>query len=168
MMTATIEAGLPGTGPLPVHLHAGQPTPWSEGCVVRFNSDSDNEWIANAQTGYGFSTELIDWPQANAMIIIVKGATYIVRPDTPNAWGFIDLLGMDCLIARDGDIAILSTYTDVVAILPNGKEQWRRRVAHDGVKIESVHDGLIHGSAGIDPPEEWHPFSIRVDTGKDA
>jgi len=167
-MIATIEAGLPGTGPLPIHLHTGRPTPWSEGCVVRFNPDADNEWIANIQTGYGYSTKLIEWPDANAIVVIAKGAAYIVRPNAPDDWNFIDLLGINCVITMAGDIAILTTYTDVVTILPNGNERWRRSVAIDGVQLESVDNELIHGSAGIEPPDEWHPFTLSLETGKDV
>ncbi len=167
-MRATFEAGLPGTGPLPIHLHAGRPTPWSEGCVVRFNRGADNEWIGNLQTGYGYATKLIDWADADATIVIAKGAVYFVRPNVPDNWRYLDMLGIDCRMTNPGDIAILSTYTDVVALLPDGREKWRRSVAIDGVEIQSIRDGLVYGRAGIDPPDEWHPFTLDLQTGSDA
>ena len=167
-MTAKIEAGLPGIGPLPVHLHTGNPTPWSEGCVVRFTSKSGDEWIGNLQRGYGYATKLIEWPDANAFIVIAKGATYFVRPNEPTNWTYFDLLGIDCMMLPQHDIALLSTYTDVVAISNGGDEIWRRSVAIDGVEITKIENGLIHGTAGIDPPDEWHPFLLQVATGNDA
>ncbi len=134
-MIATIEAGLPGTGPLPVHLHTGKPTSWSEGCVVRFTARSGDQWIGNLQTGYGYATKVMQWPEADAVIVIAKGAVYFVRPNHTDQWKFIDLLGIDCVIAPSRDLALISTYTDVVAISSDGSELWRRSVAVDGVEI---------------------------------
>jgi hypothetical protein len=167
-MIANLEAGLPGTGPLPVHLHGGIPTPWSEGCVVRFTAPSRDSWIGNFQKGYGYATKLIQWPEAMAFIVIAKGATYFTRPSEPNNWTFIDLLGIDCIVTPQRDIALLSTYTDVVAISSDGSERWRRSVAIDGIEINKIEDELIHGNAGIDPPDEWHPFLLQLATGNDA
>ena len=167
-MIATLEAGLPGTGPLPVHLHTGRPTPWSEGCVVRFTTQAGNEWIGNLQSGYGYATKVIEWPKANAVVVIAKGATYFIRPDHSTDWRYIDLLGIDCIVAPTGDVAVLSTYTDVVAISVDGTERWRRSVAMDGVQIATIESGLIRGNAGIDPPDEWRPFVLQLETGADA
>ena len=167
-MIATLEAGLPGIGPLPVHLHTGKPTPWSEGCVVRVTPRSGHPWIGNLQTGYGYATTIVEWPEADAVIVIAKGAVYFVRPDQPDKWEFIDLLGIDCVITQSRDLALITTYTDVIAITSNGSEQWRRSVAVDGVVINDIRNGLIHGSAGIDPPDEWHTFVMQLATGIDA
>lgn len=167
-MSATIEAGLPGTGPLPVHLHTGKPTLWSEGCVVRFTPQSGDAWIGNLQTGYGYATKITEWPETHSFIVIAKGATYFVRPHQPDDWKFIDLLGIDCIIAPTCALALISTYTDVVAISTDGAERWRRSVAIDGVEITKIENGLIHGNAGVDPPDEWHPFLLQLETGTDA
>lgn len=167
-MRAILEPGLSGTGPTPVHLHTGHPTPWSEGCVFRFEPDTAPTWIGNLQSGYGYATKVLPWENAGAMIVIVKGATYFVRPDVPDDWRFIDLLGIDCVLAGPDDLAILGTYTDVVAIQRNGSELWRRSVAVDGVEIQRIDNGIIHGFAGIDPPDEWHPFAILITDGTDA
>ena len=167
-MTAAFEPGLPGTGPLAVHLHRGKPTPWSEGCVIRFTSRSGESWIGNLQAGFGYATKLAEWPEANAVVVIAKGAVYFVRPDHPEKWRFIDLLGIDCFITPTRDLALISTFTDVVAISPNGVELWRRGVAVDGVEITDVRNGLIHGKACIDPPDEWHPFVLKLESGVDA
>ena len=167
-MIAWIESGLPGTGPLPVHLHTGKPTPWSEGCVVRFVPRSGDSWIGNLQTGFGYATRIVDWPEANAVIVIAKGAVYCVRPNQPDGWTFIDLLGVDCVIAPTRDVALISTYTDVVAVSPDGIERWRRSVAVDGVQITKIQDGLVCGNGGIDPPNEWHSFVLDLETGIDA
>jgi hypothetical protein len=125
-------------------------------------------WVGNLQTGYGYATKVIKWPEADAFVVIAKGATYFIRPNEPKNWVFFDLLGIDCVITALRDIALLSTYSDVIAISTKGTELWRRSVAIDGVEITKVEDGLIYGSAGIDPPDVWHPFLLDLATGNDV
>ena len=167
-MIETIEAGLLGVGPLPVHLHTGKPTPWSEGCVVRFTAQSGVTWIGNLQKGSGQTTKVTEWPEANAFVVVAKGAVYFTCPNEPNNWTFIDLLGIDCIVAPSRDLALLSTYTDVIAITPNRTERWRRSVANDGVEINKIENELVHGIAGISPPDQWHPFLLHLATGNDV
>ena len=168
-MRATLEPGLPATGPLPVHMHTGIPTSWSEGCVFRFEADNGSSWIGNLQPGYGYSTKIVPWECAKALIVIVHGATYLVHPAVPEAWTFIDECGIDCTFSPARDVAVLSTYHDVVAIAVDGAELWRRRnIAVDGVLIEQIVDGVIRGKVGIDPPDKWYPFAIRLADGEDT
>jgi hypothetical protein len=124
--------------------------------------------MGNFQTGYGHATKVVAWPEANAVVVIAKGAVYLVRPDQPEEWTFIDLLGMDCVIAPTRDLALISTYTDVIAVSIDGKERWRRSVAVDGVEITGIRNGVVLGNAGIDPPDEWHAFLLALDSGIDV
>ena len=71
------------------------------------------------------------------------------------------------MIAPAGQTAILTTYTDIVAISTDGSELWRRTVAVDGVEGLRIENGLIYGSAGVDPPDEWQPFLLRLSDGKE-
>ena len=164
-MKATFVPGLPGTGSLPVHLHTGKPTPWSEGYVIRVQPDSGKEWIGNLQAGYGYATKIIEWSTANAIIVIAHGASYFVRPDHPDEWTYIDNSGIDCSIAPHGKIALLATYNDIIAISMNGSELWRHSVAVDGVEITRIVDGLIFGQACMDPPDMWVPFILDLNKG---
>ncbi|WP_417379908.1 hypothetical protein [Gimesia sp.] len=167
-MKATIEPGLPGTGPVPVHPHTGNPTPWTEGCVVRFRSDSGNEWIGNLQTGNGYATRIIEWNAAKAMFVIAGGAAYFIRPDQPESWICFDELGSDCILSPDEKIALLTTYTEIVAIAMNGTELWRRDIAIDGIEITQIEGGLIYGNACMDPPDLWVSFILDLKNGLDV
>jgi hypothetical protein len=91
-----------------------------------------------------------------------------VRPDRRSDWKCLDSLGIDCIVAPTRDLAILSTYTDVVAVSADGSERWRRSAAADGVLISSVEGGLVRGSAELDPPGGWRSFAIEAATGRDA
>lgn len=167
-MHATIEPGLPGTGPLPVHLHTGHPTPWSEGTVVRFEPDDGASWIGNLQSGDCGATKVEPWPAADAMVVIAKGAAYFVRPRDPENWRFVGSVGIDCRLTPDQRLAILTTYSDLIALAQDGSENWSRRVAIDGVEILEMDNGLILGAAAIDPLDEWYPFAVSLHDGLDA
>jgi hypothetical protein len=110
----------------------------------------------------------VEWLQATALIIFVEGATYFVRESSLEEWQFLDTLGIDCTVTPSGDLALVTTYTDVVALSPDGSEKWRRELAIDGVTIESIDDGVVHGTFCMDPPDGWLPFSLHLDSGKDA
>jgi hypothetical protein len=150
-------------------MHTGIPTPWSEACVYRFESDDGSAWIGNLQPGYSYATKIVHWESAKALIVIVHGATYVVHPDAPDKWTFIDELGIDCTFSPAQDVAVLATYEDVVAIAGNGTELWRRRhIAVDGVVIQQIVDDVIRGAVCIDSPEKWYPFAIWLADGKDT
>ncbi|MBX3449645.1 MAG: hypothetical protein KF777_08810 [Planctomycetaceae bacterium] len=167
-MIATFAPGLPGTGSQPVHFHTGQPTPWREGCVIRFQLADGSARFGNLQRGHGYSTKIVEWLQANALIIFVEGATYFVRESSLEEWRFLDTLGIDCTVTPSGELALVTTCTDVVALNPDGSQRWRRELAIGGVIIESIDDGVVRGTLCMDPPEGWFSFSLRLDSGEDA
>ncbi|MCA8989223.1 MAG: hypothetical protein KDA78_16365 [Planctomycetaceae bacterium] len=168
MIEVILEPGLDGTGPRPIHLHRGNPTPWSEGCVFRILSDTSESWLANAQTGFGYATSATIWKEAESVILIAMGATYFVNLQVPNVWKYISDTGTSCTISPDGIMVLICTYFDIVAIDHKGNELWKREVAIDGVEILNIENGLIYGNACIDPPDEWQSFTLRLDDGKEV
>jgi hypothetical protein len=67
----------------------------------------------------------------------------------------------------EGDGYLLATSgADVTRINADGTIAWQSAMlAMDGVVIDRIADGVIHGWAGIDPPDGWQPFAIAVTTG---
>ncbi len=102
------------------------------------------------------------------MIVIANGAAYFINLTKPDNWKFLDSNAIDCVLAPASELAILSTYTDVVAITTLGTELWRQPVAIDGVDIRRIENGIIHGEGDTDPPGKWGPFALRIVDGSDA
>jgi hypothetical protein len=144
----------------------GHPTPWAEGCVVRIETTGGKYWIANLQPDHGYASKIVDWNAANAIIVIAKGACYLLYPDIPDKWTFIDNPAIDCKLTPKQDMAIISTYSSVIAISPNGRQLWKRRIAIDGIEIMNISDELITGNACIDPTDDWQPFTLSAVDGK--
>lgn len=88
--------GLPGEGPIPKHFHLGHPTPWAEGFVVRFWKADGSEWVGNFQGGGFGHTELVAWPEANAIVVIAADNLYLVDSQDP---GKYVTLGPQCLVS---------------------------------------------------------------------
>lgn len=167
-MRAQFEPGLPGTGPFPVHMHQGHPTPWSEGVVVRVFPDRAHEWIANLQGSHGYATKIVSWPRAGAIWVVINGGVYLLYAEEPARWRYYADLGIDCRVLNDHELALLTTYYDLIAIRPSGEIAWARSLAIDGVEIVEVRDGKIIGLACVDPPDDWKEFTLRISDGTDA
>ena len=91
-----------------------------------------------------------------------------MRPSDPESWRFLGSEGIDCRLTPDERLAIVTTYSDVIALAGDGSETWRRTVAIDGIVILEIDHGLILGAAGIAPPDEWRPFALSLLDGSDA
>ena len=168
-MKAQFEKGLPGHGPVPTHMHAGHPTPWSEGTVVVFSNPSGDAWFANLQPGCGHVSKIVEWASAEAFVVIARGATYFVYPSISDSWLYLGDSVSECLVTPSGERAIIVTDTSIACIDTNGTTMWRRHsnIAIDGIEIQRLNDQVVAGEGCIDPPYSWKPFAIRLDDGVD-
>jgi hypothetical protein len=67
-----------------------------------------------------------------------------------------------------GDAELLIASEDsIVCISPEGTTRWKTSgLGVDGVIINIVQSGVVHGEGEWDPPGGWRPFTIRLDTGE--
>jgi hypothetical protein len=70
--------------------------------------------------------------------------------------------------ATSGAFAVLAaSASELLSFAPDGLLYWRTsRLGIDGVVVQSVLDGLVHGSGEWDPPGGWRPFCLDVDSGR--
>ncbi len=126
------------------------------------------DWIANLQTGWGYASQIVEWPAASAAIVIVKGAVYLLRGEMPEQWHCCDSLGIECVLAPNGRSAVISTYEDLLQLDVNGEVMWRRTLAVDGIEIQQVSDEVIRGRYCEDPPDLWFDFKVSGADGRDV
>jgi hypothetical protein len=167
-MNAEFLPGLPGVGPEPVHCFMKDATPWSEGSVVKFSGLARPDWVANLQTGWGYASQIVEWPAASGAVVIAKGAVYLLRAETPNQWRFYDPYGIQCVLAPGGRNAVIATYHDLMQLDANGDVSWRRTLAVDGVEIHKVGDDVVCGRYCDDPPDRWLDFRLSRFDGRDV
>jgi hypothetical protein len=57
--------------------------------------------------------------------------------------------------------------SDILRLNPDGTLMWRRDgCAMDGILIDRVDGDAITGSAQWDPPDDWRPFKLSLETGQ--
>lgn len=65
------------------------------------------------------------------------------------------------------DTFLVATFEYVFLVDIQGNIIWQSEMcAIDGVTINEVADGIIHGSGEWDPPGGWEPFRISLSNGK--
>lgn len=167
-MKVELLPGLPSSGPAAIHCFIEQPTPWSEGVVVKVTGLARPDWIANLQTGWGYASQIIEWPAASAAVVIVKGAVYLLRGEMPDQWRCYNSFGIECVLAPSGRSAVIATYENLLQLDVNGDVMWRRTIAVDGIEIQQVGDDVIRGRYCDDPPDRWLDFKVSCIDGRDV
>jgi hypothetical protein len=62
---------------------------------------------------------------------------------------------------------IIASGCRLLRIGPTGSIEWTTKyLGLDGVIVDTIEDNLIKGQGEWDPPGEWHPFQVRLDTGE--
>jgi hypothetical protein len=62
---------------------------------------------------------------------------------------------------------LVASGTELFNLTNTGALKWcARDLAVDGVQVSDVRDGLIFGSAELDPPGGWQPFVLNLITGE--
>ncbi len=65
------------------------------------------------------------------------------------------------------DYLLVASDERIQRIAPDGSLLWQSDVLGiDGVVVDAVDGNMIHGTGEWDPPGEWQPFQIRLDSGQ--
>jgi hypothetical protein len=66
-----------------------------------------------------------------------------------------------------GEHLLIASAESLFCISLDGSLLWRSQpLGIDGVVVDEVKGGVIHGQGEWDPPGGWQPFSISIQTGK--
>lgn len=79
----------------------------------------------------------------------------------------IDLDGYFGQVYLNGEVLLVASQYRLFRLSPNGKVIWTsQELGIDGVKIDRIQDGLVHGRGEWDPPDGWKEFAVRLDSGE--
>lgn len=111
-----------------------------------------------------FATEVIEW---NGWVAAGFGSrVYLVDPDTRVTHALRLPFYFDRFVAGEHWLLAVSG-AGITRIASDGGVEWENpSVAVDGVNVHDVEDGVISGSAELDPPGNWHPFRLDLATGR--
>ena len=139
--------GLPGEGPVPLHFHAGHPTPWAEGLVIRFWNEDESEWVGNFQGRQDWSTRILDWPEAETLVVLPMDNLYLFDARNPSEYITVPEDGFtlvdDVMFDNDHRFLFVAANTRVFGI---GQD---RRVAWTNEIIRGYDAQLLECSNGV-------------------
>lgn len=160
------EPGLFGTGPRPVHLHSGSPTPYREGEVFRIIPEQADPWLANVQTGCDGFSIIQRWEKEKRAHLIVNGDCYLIHPEQPEDWKLIHQDVLEYRFLTPLNIALITNYSDLFAINSAGTQLWSNPIAFYGIEFTLIDDQFVKGFACYDASERWAPFTICLSDGE--
>jgi hypothetical protein len=166
LRTWTVLEGLSGDGPAPTHYHLGHPTPWSEGLVVRFASESCGEWVGNFQLGAGSGTAVVDWPEADGIVVLAGGSLYLLSASDPESYVthhsnqvkrvLLDPESQMLLVLAEPEVSGYGTSRGVVWCAENLAYQ---------IEFKSCKHGVLTLELQDDLDEQWRTVRLSVKTG---
>lgn len=147
-----------------VHLHregacAGGDdirTTWGPPLIARVRPPDSAPWIAMAETAGGHSfTTLVPGPSANQLIVVNQGSAYVCEVARPTEYvpirpmPIVEVLALPIL-----SLALLLTFTDLVAIDASGLFWITDRLVLDELRVVSASPGAItvagYSTEGVD------------------
>jgi len=168
-MSAEVLPGLPASGEAPEHYHRGHPTPWTEGYVVRFQLADGSRPVGNFQAGDSYFSATDTWPEAERLIVVARGAFYLVSLVDAMSYVFGPNTATGYLLTERRDLLLVADYTDLSAYEPTGTLRWcRQLLGIDGVVPTEIDADVVLGRACSDPPDGWFHFRVRLSDGADA
>ena len=164
-----ILKGLPGEGPIPRYFHAGHPTPWAEGFVVRFWDEEGTDWVVNFQGGWWGVASIYDLPESTALIVIAYGACYLLLTADPGQYVCHRHGVTSALVDEEGNQLVLAYQGGALAAYgPDVKQAWiRESIAVDGIKLKSCVHGIITADIEYNYEGSWRSAHIRALDGSD-
>ena len=135
--------------------------------MVRFCDDSEREWIGNFQRGViGLST-VLEWPEADVILVFANGACYLLSKANPNCYETHGSNAMYWLFDEQRSLVFVAYEDgDLIAFDQSGRERWARRsFGAFGVVLKSCIDGILAGEVEYDYENSWRSFRIRAANG---
>jgi hypothetical protein len=159
--------GLPGTGEPAVQFNVTGTGLHSEGFVVEFTCASANRWVGNFQLGiYGASGALAILGRTNQALVIARGLSYIVDPESESLVRTFGGEITDVFALPQRDSTILGNGLWFECNGPDGLRWRTRRISWDGMMSVSLDGERLHGHAFNPIDDTWAPFDVDIDSGE--
>lgn len=153
--------GLPAYGDLPIVIGGRDPPVYREGYVIRFN-EATPAWVGNFQRGLTNFDFVVAFDDVRVMVI-AGGSPYLVDPQTRSVE---EIPGSYVLChpvpGRTGFVLI--DFTDVTLLTESGVAWHSRRLAWDGLRIDSIDQRFVHGQ-GRHFDDTWAAFRVDLNDG---
>jgi len=141
-----------------------------DGLIVSVIPNQGSPWIGVFGFGFGGGaiTALLSTPDASKLLVVSRGAGYLVNPENPGDWhGIREIIPITTVRpAPAHKIIVLADYTTIAAVDATGLLWRTARLSFDGIVIEHINSDYIEGEAW-DPTTPLCPrFRVDIRSGK--
>ena len=146
-----ILPGLPGEGPPPKYFFVGHATPWVEGLVVRFGNANGTAWTGNFQGRQDWSTKVVLWPEADAVVVIAVDNFFLVNASDPDDYVTVEarFLVDEVMLDEGRTMLFVAASTTIFAYRRDRQLLWTR-TALGGLRCITQSTGQTNSKHGTD------------------
>ncbi|WP_395795591.1 hypothetical protein [Aquimonas sp.] len=142
---------------------------WVPGVAVRVVPSSGAEWLGYFMQGKE-SPNAIDLccihPDSERLIVVAKGAGYVVSPKTPTQWEEIPLRPiLGHRFDEGSNTLVLFDYTRALGIGEKGYAWKTPSLSWDGLTDVEVKNGVLFGNGWDAASSRFVPFQVRLSDG---
>jgi hypothetical protein len=131
--------------------------------------DGAEDWVGRFAGGYpspAALTVVCEGPRPGQLVVVNRGAGYLVPVDDPDAAVELDLgpiVGL--LVSRDPALVLVADFTTLAAFTPEGR-RWSAEVSWDGVRLGEVEGPVVRGQGWDAPSGRDVAFEVELATGR--
>jgi hypothetical protein len=126
-------------------------------------------WTGRFEGGYpspSAVTTVRTGPRQNLLLVVNKGAGYLVPVDDPGSAIELDLSPIvGIAVSPEDDILVAADFTNLAGYGPEGR-RWTTEVSWDGVELDGVQGGVAHGRGWDAPEDRKTDFAVDVRSGR--
>lgn len=142
----------------------------SRASTVLIEPDEADAWyavFAAPDPGVRALTAIHGTPAVHRVCVLERGAVFLGDVREPDSFEYLDTYGpvVDVTEAVDEELLLLATRFAVTAVDCHGHRWTTKRLAIDGLRVDEVSSGWLHGVA--DPADdEPRDFAVELETGQ--
>jgi hypothetical protein len=148
--------------------HAGLASP-ADALTLRVVPRDAPAWTGTFEGGYpspSAVTTVRTGPRPDLLLVVNKGSGFLVPVTDPDGAIELDLSPIVGVVASpENDILVAADFTHLAAFGPDG-HRWTAEVSWDGVDLDNVRGGVVHGQGWDAPEGRKAEFAVDVHNGR--
>jgi hypothetical protein len=126
-------------------------------------------WTGKFEGGYpspSAVTTVRTGPRPDLLLVVNKGSGFLVPVADPDGAIELELSPIVGVVASpENDTLVAADFTHLAAFGPDGR-RWAAEVSWDGVELDGVRDGVVHGQGWDAPEGRKADFAVDVRDGR--
>ncbi|HEV7884276.1 MAG TPA: hypothetical protein VGO81_11955 [Solirubrobacteraceae bacterium] len=148
--------------------HPGLASP-SDALLLWVVPEDAEPWTGRFEGGYrspSAVTTVRTGPRPDLLLVVNKGAGFLVPVDDPDSAIELELgpvVGV--AVSREDDTFVAADFTHLAGFRPEGR-RWIAEVSWDGVELDGIEGGVVHGRGWDAPRGRKTDFALDVRDGR--